>query len=95
MKTECDYLYDWINENGDIRKKFIQNGEPQRHSWELGRSSSRRKLYTKTVVVCWLFNVPATCECISGTDLLRQFYVLPHYYRSCRSKFPSHPVTVY
>ena len=28
--------------------------------------------------VGWLFNVPATCECISGTDLLRQFYVLPH-----------------
>ena len=28
--------------------------------------------------VCWLLNVPATCECISGTDLLRQFYVLPH-----------------
>ena len=28
--------------------------------------------------VCWLLIVPATCECISGTDLLRQFYVLPH-----------------
>ena len=28
--------------------------------------------------VCWLLNVPATCECISGTDLQRQFYVLPH-----------------
>ena len=28
--------------------------------------------------VCWLLNVPATCECISGTDLLRQFYVLQH-----------------
>ena len=28
--------------------------------------------------VCWLLNVPATCECISGTDLLRQFYVRPH-----------------
>ena len=27
-------------------------------------------------VVGWLLNVPATCECISGTDLLRQFYVL-------------------
>ena len=27
---------------------------------------------------CWLLNVPATCECISGTDLLRQFCVLPH-----------------
>ena len=29
------------------------------------------------VVVGWLVNVPATCECTSGTDLLRQFYVLP------------------
>ena len=29
-------------------------------------------------VVCWLLNVPATCKCISGTDLRRQFYVLPH-----------------
>ena len=29
-------------------------------------------------LVCWLLSVPATCECISGTDLLRQFYVLPH-----------------
>ena len=28
--------------------------------------------------VCWLLNVPPTCECISGTDLLRHFYVLPH-----------------
>ena len=26
----------------------------------------------------WLLNVPATCQCISETDLLRQFYVLPH-----------------
>ena len=24
--------------------------------------------------VGWLFNVPATCYCISGTDLLRQLY---------------------
>ena len=46
-------------------------------------------LYTQTEVedeheddcllfVGWLLNVLATCECISGTDLLRQFYVLPH-----------------
>ena len=30
------------------------------------------------VFVGWLLIVPATCECISGTDLHRQFYVLPH-----------------
>ena len=45
--------------------------------------------------VGWLLNVPATCECISGTDLLRQFYVLPHWDRSCRSNVLPHPVTVY
>ena len=28
--------------------------------------------------VDWLLNVPATCKCISRTDLLRQVYVLPH-----------------
>ena len=49
----------------------------------------------KTVVVCWLLNVPATCKCISGTDLLRQFYVLPHWDRNCTSNSPSHPVTAY
>ena len=32
------------------------------------RSAAERGLF-----VCWLLNVPATCECISGTDLLRQF----------------------
>ena len=29
-------------------------------------------------VVCWLLNVPATCECVSGTDLLRQFFTCCH-----------------
>ena len=40
------------------------------------------KLVAVAPMVClfvgWLLNVPATCECISGTDLHRQFYVLPH-----------------
>ena len=49
----------------------------------------------KYVVVFWLLNVPATCECISRTDLLRQVHVLPHWDRSCRSNFLCHPVTVY
>ena len=40
-----------------------------------------------------LLNVPATCQCISGTDLLWQFYTLPHWDRSCRSNFQS--VTAY
>ena len=41
-------------------------------------------------VVDWLLNVPATFYCISGMDLLRQSYVLPHCKRSCRSNFLSH-----
>ena len=47
------------------------------------------------VVPGWLLNVPATCECIPGTDLLRQVYLLPHWDRSYRPNFPSHTVTVY
>ena len=38
------------------------------------------------VVVCWLLNVPTTCECISWPDLLRQFYVLPHWHDSTPEK---------
>ena len=34
--------------------------------------------FKELFVVCWLLNVSATCECVSGTDRLRQFYVLPH-----------------
>ena len=39
---------------------------------------SQRKTGRQQLFVGWLLNVPATCECILGTDLLRQFYVLPH-----------------
>ena len=35
-------------------------------------------LQTRGLFVGWLLNVTETCECISGTDQLRQFYVLPH-----------------
>ena len=45
--------------------------------------------------VCWLLIVPATCECISGTDLHRQFYVLPHWDRKLQIKLsisPSHSI---
>ena len=47
------------------------------------------------VFVSCLLYVPATCKCISGTDLHRQFYVLPHWDRSSRSNFLPYPVTVY
>ena len=71
---------------------------------ETGRWGRHAHTHTHTItitdlswgwLVCWLLNVPATCECFSGTDQLRQFEVLPHWDRRCRSNFPSHPVTVY
>ena len=46
--------------------------------------SNRRGLF-----VGWLLNVSATCQCISGTDLLWQIYALPHWDRSCRSNSPT------
>ena len=58
--------------------------EDQHHSDQhlhLGQQPGGACLYCKSLVcllVGWLLNVPAICECISGTDLLRQLYVLPH-----------------
>ena len=46
-------------------------------------------------LVVWSLNVPATHLCISGTDLLRQVHMLPHWDRSCGSNFLPHPVAVY
>ena len=42
--------------------------------------------------VCWLV---AICLCVIATDLLRQLYMVPHWERSCRSNWLSHPVPVY
>ena len=41
-------------------------------------------------ICCWTTS-PEGRLCLT----LRQFYVLPHWDRSCRPSFPSHPVTVY
>ena len=46
------------------------------------------------VVVYWLFDVPETCQCISGTDLLRQLHLQPQSDRNCKSNLESHPVTL-
>ena len=74
------------------KKKKKKKDKKERRKEKKRKRKEKRK---RKKEVCWLLNVPATCECISGTDLLRQFYVLPHSDRSCRSNFPSHPVTVY
>ena len=54
-----------------------------------------KKMNFKRMPVGWLLYVPATCKCISGTDLLRRVYILPHWDRSCILNFLSYPVTVY
>ena len=47
--------------------------------WSVNCTSDDERVKGKgVVVVCCLLNVPATCECISGKDLHRQLYVLPH-----------------
>ena len=53
-------------------------GTPQNNRMEEQGKTEKEGGKGGCLFVGWLFNVPATCECISGTDLLRQFYVLPH-----------------
>ena len=48
-----------------------------------------------SLFIGWLLKVPATIKCISGTDILRQLFVLSHWDRRRRSNLLSHPVTVY
>ena len=50
-------------------------GEWRRKSWRIKRRkrkmTKKKRPRRKEEFVCWLLNVPATCECISGTDLLK------------------------
>ena len=57
---------DYKRNNNDDDDDDADNGEDKKEVEEV------------CLFVCWLLIVPATCECVSGTDLLRQFYVLPH-----------------
>ena len=53
---------------------------------------------SSVVVVGWLLACLTSQQHVSvsqGTHLLRQFYVLSHWDKSCTPNFPSHPVTVY
>ena len=62
--------------SADLNSSGLRRGARHNTRWsESKRISVRRSLFC---FVGWLLNVPATCECISGTDLHRQFYVLPH-----------------
>ena len=57
---------------------FIRAMCPAHFHFVLVRVTSLRFCWDFGWLVGWLLIVPATCECISGTDLLRQFNVLPH-----------------
>ena len=59
---------------GVFRKEVRSRGEKQRGEGQRERERERER----ERFVRWLLNVPATGECISGTDLLRQLCVLPH-----------------
>ena len=47
----------------------------------------------KGLFVGWLLNVPGKCKCISGTDLHRQFYVLPQYTDTGPTSPSTDPIT--
>ena len=60
-----------------------------------GENKTKIKEEEELLFVGWLLNVPATCECISGTDLLRQFYLLLTLRKKLQTKLsisPSHSV---
>ena len=53
--------------------------EEEQQQQQETETDNRQKCKERFVCfVCWLLIVPATCQCISGTDLHKQFYVLPH-----------------
>ena len=60
-------------------KQLSQSKTKTNQTKETKRNEKKRKERKSLFLfVGRLFNVPATCMWISGTDLLRQFYVLPH-----------------
>ena len=55
-------------------------------------SKQTHGIYKACLFVSWLLNTPATCEYISGMDLRRQVYVLPHKLQIQLSTSPSHSI---
>ena len=86
MATSLDFARSSTNDKtGDIPKdgmtettSLVPNGKGVFQATYAESSKTDTSYGTgEVVVVGWLLNVPATCVCISGTDLLRRFYVLP------------------
>ena len=84
-----------ITRSNHTRNRQNKVGVDMTHHKKTIRKYHKQGPGLECLFVGWLLNIPATCQCISGTDLLRQFYVLPHWYRSCRSNFLPYPVTVH
>ena len=61
-----------------VRQRERERGDGGSEGGREGRKRERERERERCLFVGWFLNVPATCECISGTDLHRQFYVLPH-----------------
>ena len=55
-----------------------QTDTDRKRNWVKEMIYAMSEIQREVVVVGWVLNVPATCECISGTDLLRQYCVLPN-----------------
>ena len=73
----------------DVRSWEVGDGKGMYvRSWEVGDGEGSGVRGRCSLLV-------SNMQCTSGTDLLRQSYVLPHWDRSCRSNFLPHPVTVY
>ena len=68
------HMYRVRNDNGEQVGLGTKHARHEKRCTRIGHT----KLERNCLFVSWLLNVPATCECISGTDLHRQFYVLPH-----------------
>ena len=62
---------------GQVERSSFTTSQNEASVASLPQASFLRAI-VDVMFVGWLLNVPATCECISGTDLHRQFYVLPH-----------------
>ena len=75
-----DTVYD-DKEDEETRKAYLDTGLITSRLFNIKGETERgrgRRERERGLFVGWLLNVPATGLCISGTDLLRQFYVLPH-----------------
>ena len=64
-------------EKEEEEEEEVEEGEEEGEG-EHEQEKEEEEAEEECLFVGSLLNVPATCKCISGTDLHRQFYVLTH-----------------